>query len=105
MPGPLKATDAAIKAYHAAMNLFAKHEATHFLNTVYEWFLQGYSVKTADTHGMVYTPQPIVDFMCVNVEEVLKTEFGLTLGLPDVSIFDPSLIWREPTIDRVRSIL
>jgi predicted helicase len=33
----------------------------HFLNTVYERFFQGDSVKTADTHGIVYTPQPIVD--------------------------------------------
>ena len=32
----------------------------HFLNTVYERFFQGYSVKVADTHGIVYTPQEIV---------------------------------------------
>ena len=31
-----------------------------FLNTVYEQFFQGFSVKVADTHGIVYTPQPIV---------------------------------------------
>ena len=34
-----------------------------FLNTVYEQFFQGFSVRVADTHGIVYTPQPIVDFM------------------------------------------
>ena len=28
--------------------------------------------KQADTHGIVYTPQPIVDFMVRSVEEVLK---------------------------------
>ena len=39
----------------------------------------------ADTHGIVYTPQPIVDFMCASVEEVLKKEFGLTLGHKDVT--------------------
>ena len=39
----------------------------HFLNTVYERFFQGYSVKIADTHGIVYTPQEIVDFMCASV--------------------------------------
>ena len=39
-------------------------EKQHFLNTVYERFFQGYSVKVADTHGIVYTPQEIVDFMC-----------------------------------------
>jgi len=64
-------------------------EKQHFLNTVYERFFQGYSVKIADTHGIVYTPQPIVDFMCASVEEVLKTEFGKTLGSKDVYIIDP----------------
>jgi predicted helicase len=31
------------------------------MNMVYERFFQGYSVKDADTHGIVYTPQEIVD--------------------------------------------
>lgn len=61
----------------------------HFLNTVYERFFQGYSVKVADTHGIVYTPQPIVDFMCASVAEVLETEFGKPLGSPGVQILDP----------------
>jgi predicted helicase len=64
-------------------------EKQHFLNTVYERFFQGYSVKTADTHGIVYTPQPIVDFMCASVAEVLETEFGLSLGSLGVNILDP----------------
>src|SRR5947209_14356661 len=65
-------------------------EKQHFLNTVYERFFQGYSVKVADTHGIVYTPQPIVDFMCASVVEVLQTEFGKSLGDPDVVILDPA---------------
>ena len=64
-------------------------EKQHFINTVYERFFQGYSVKTADTHGIVYTPQPIVDFMTASVEHVLKTEFGTDLGGDDVVILDP----------------
>jgi hypothetical protein len=48
-------------------------EKQHFLNTVYERFFQGYSVKVADTHGIVYTPQAIVDFMCAIVAEMLQT--------------------------------
>jgi predicted helicase len=64
-------------------------EKQHFLNTVYERFFQGYSVKVADTHGIVYTPQEIVDFMCASVAEVLEKEFGKTLGSPDVNILDP----------------
>jgi predicted helicase len=63
----------------------------HFLNTVYERFFQGYSVKTVDPHGIVYTPQPVVDFMCTSVEEVLKSEFGLTLG----SLSEENVLWLE----------
>lgn len=64
-------------------------EKQGFLNTIYERFFQGYSVRQADTHGIVYTPQPIVDFMCASVEEVLKTEFGTSLSTPGVKILDP----------------
>jgi len=64
-------------------------EKQHFLNTVYERFFQGYSVKVADTHGIVYTPQEIVNFMCASVAEVLEKEFGKSLSIPDVFIIDP----------------
>jgi len=60
-----------------------------FLNKVYERFFQGFNRKQADTHGIVYTPQPIVDFMVRSVEEVLKTEFGRSLSDKDVHILDP----------------
>ena len=60
-----------------------------FLNTVYEQFFQGFSVKVADTHGVVYTPQPIVDFMVKSVVEILKTEFSRSLSDPNVHILDP----------------
>jgi predicted helicase len=52
---------------NAARTLPEFNNKQHFLNTVYERFFQGYSVKVADTHGIVYTPQPIVDFMCASV--------------------------------------
>ncbi len=61
-----------------------------FINSVYEKFFQGYSVKVADTHGIVYTPQEIVDFMCAAVEEVLESEFGKKLGDGGVVIIDPA---------------
>ena len=73
----------------AAATIESFTEKQHFLNTVYERFFQGYSVKVADTHGIVYTPQEIVDFMCASVAEVLQTEFGKTLGDKDVQILDP----------------
>ena len=60
-----------------------------FLNTVYEQFFQGFSVKVADTHGIVYTPQPIVDFMVKSVEHILQTEFNRSLADTGVNIIDP----------------
>jgi predicted helicase len=64
-------------------------EKQHFLNSVYERFFQGYSPKEADTHGIVYTPQPIVDFMVRSVEDILKKEFGRSLSDKGVHILDP----------------
>ena len=64
-------------------------EKQHFLNTVYERFFQGFSVKVADTHGIVYTPQPIVDFMVNSVEHILNTQFDKSLSHPGVHIIDP----------------
>ena len=60
-----------------------------FLNTVYEQFFQGFSVKVADTHGIVYTPQPIVDFMVKSVEEILRSEFNRSISDSGVHIIDP----------------
>lgn len=74
---------------HAAATIESFTEKQHFLNTVYERFFQGYSVKVADTHGIVYTPQEIVDFMCASVTEVLERQFGKSLGDPGVHILDP----------------
>jgi predicted helicase len=79
-----------------------------FLNTVYERFFQGYSTETADTMGIVYTPQEIVDWMCASTERVLQTEFGKTLATPNVKILDPctgtgnfivNLLGRIPDVD------
>jgi predicted helicase len=64
-------------------------EKQTFLNTVYERFFQGYSPKEADTHGIVYTPQPIVDFMVRSVEDILQKEFGRSLSDREVHILDP----------------
>ncbi len=86
----LRSLDRFYRAIEAAAHTLEDFtEKQHFLNTVYERFFQGYSVKVADTHGIVYTPQAIVDFMCASVAEVLDTEFGLTLGSPGVNILDP----------------
>ncbi len=86
----LKSLDRFYRAIENAARILEDFsEKQHFLNTVYERFFQGYSVKTADTHGIVYTPQEIVDFMCASVVEVLKTEFDMELGDKRVQILDP----------------
>ncbi len=64
-------------------------EKQDFLNSVYEQFFQRFSPDVADTHGIVYTPREIVDFMCNSVEEALKEHFGYTLSSPEVVILDP----------------
>jgi predicted helicase len=73
----------------AARTLDNWTEKQHFLDTVYERFFQGFSIKQADTHGIVYTPQEIVDFMVASVEEVLQREFGVSLSTPGVQALDP----------------
>jgi predicted helicase len=65
------------------------HRKQAFLNNIYERFFQGFAVKTADKHGIVYTPQPIVEFMINSVEHLLKQEFNLSLSSPNVHILDP----------------
>ena len=77
----------AIERTAATIDDFSQKQG--FLNTVYEQFFQGYSVEVADTHGIVYTPQPIVDFMVKSVEEILQKEFKRSLSDSGVHIIDP----------------
>ena len=74
---------------HAAMLCKDFTQKQHFLNTFYEKFFQGFSEDVADTHGIVYTPQPIVDFMVNSVAYILETEFGRSLSDTGVHIIDP----------------
>lgn len=84
----------ALESFHKAIEDAAEDldfgDKQTFINSVYEKFFQGYSVKVADTHGIVYTPQEIVDFMCAAVEEVLASEFGKKLGDEGVVVIDPA---------------
>lgn len=73
----------------AAATIKDYSDKQHFLNTVYERFFQGFAVKVADTHGIVYTPQPIVDFMVKSVDEILQKEFNKSLSDKGVHILDP----------------
>ena len=86
----LKKLDPYYKAIEkAGANLSHFTEKQDFLNSVYEQFFQKFSPDVADTHGIVYTPREIVDYMCSSVEAALKEEFGYTLASPEVVILDP----------------
>ncbi len=86
----LKDLDRFYMAIETTANTIVEYsEKQHFLNTIYEKFFQGFSIKIADTHGIVYTPQSIVDFMVRSVEEILKHEFGKSLSDEGVHILDP----------------
>ncbi len=51
----------------------------------YETFLGEYNPALRKSRGVYYTPQPVVNFIVRAVDDILKTEFGLTHGLADTS--------------------
>jgi hypothetical protein len=51
----------------------------------YETFLAEYDPKLRETRGVYYTPEPVVDYIVRSVDHILKTDFGLSDGLADIS--------------------
>lgn len=51
----------------------------------YETFLSEYDPKLRKSRGVWYTPEPVVNFIVRAVDDILKTEFGLSEGLADTS--------------------
>lgn len=51
----------------------------------YETFLAAYNPALRKARGVWYTPQPVVNFIVRAVDDILKTEFGLSQGLADTS--------------------
>ena len=47
----------------------------------YEDFLKAYDKKMRAKRGVFYTPRPVVQFIVRNVDEILKSEFGIEDGL------------------------
>ncbi|GCE04717.1 type ISP restriction/modification enzyme [Dictyobacter aurantiacus] len=88
----------------AAKGIESWSERQEFLNTVYERFFQGFAAKQADTHGIVYTSQEIVDFMVESVNEVLKREFGKSIETPGVKILDPATGTGNFVVNLIRRI-
>jgi predicted helicase len=51
----------------------------------YELFLKQYDPEKRMQRGVFYTPRPVVNFIVRGVDEILRTEFGLELGLADTT--------------------
>ncbi|MCX6579263.1 MAG: N-6 DNA methylase [Candidatus Aminicenantes bacterium] len=51
----------------------------------YETFLAEYDPKVRKARGVWYTPAPVVNFIVRAVDDILKTEFNLPMGLADAS--------------------
>jgi predicted helicase len=51
----------------------------------YETFLGEYNPALKKARGVWYTPQPVVNFIVRAVDEILKTDFGISQGLADTS--------------------
>ncbi len=49
----------------------------------YEEFLKKYDPKMRADAGAFYTPQPVVDFIVRATDEVLRSRFGLPMGIAD----------------------
>ncbi|MBQ1347775.1 MAG: DEAD/DEAH box helicase family protein, partial [Aeriscardovia sp.] len=55
----------------------------------YEKFYQKVFPKEADANGIVYTPEPVVDFMIKQTDRLLQKNFGKRLQDEGIQILDP----------------
>lgn len=55
----------------------------------YEKFYQKVFPKEADANGIVYTPEPVVDFMIKETDRLLEKNFGKRLQDEGIQILDP----------------
>jgi predicted helicase len=56
---------------------------------LYDKFFRNAFPKMTERLGIVYTPVEVVDFIIHSVNDILKSEFGQTLGSDNVHILDP----------------
>jgi len=59
------------------------------IKSLYETFFEKGFPRLQERLGIVYTPVEVVDFIIRSVNDVLKSEFGHTLGSEGVHIIDP----------------
>jgi predicted helicase len=76
-----RATDVAALLNNFGKSTQQNDPIIHF----YETFLSEYDPKLRKARGVWYTPEPVVKFIVRAVDDILKTEFGLSEGLADTS--------------------
>jgi predicted helicase len=59
------------------------------IKRLYQDFFTVAFSSTSERDGIVYTPNEIVDFILHSADQVLRSEFGQSLGDPGVGILDP----------------
>ncbi len=65
------------------------HAKQQIIVQLYDKFFRNAFPRLTEKLGIVYTPVEVVDFIIHSVNDVLKTEFGQTLGSKGVHILDP----------------
>ena len=60
-----------------------------YIKKIYGNFLLGFDKLDQEEHGVVYTPDEIIDFIIHSTEHILRTEFETGFSSKDVKIFDP----------------
>ena len=84
-----------LRTYYGAIGRAADEiadysEKQQFLKAIYEDFYKTYNPAAADTLGIVYTPNEIVDFIIRGTDYLLQKHFGRTLADENVQILDPA---------------
>lgn len=75
------ASDVAVIMKNFGRSTKQEDPVVHF----YETFLGEYNPALRKARGVWYTPQPVVNFIVRAVDDILKSEFGLSQGLADTS--------------------
>ncbi len=67
-------------------NFFDQFEHGKAIEYFYEPFLDAYDPALRESLGVWYTPRPVVDYIVGEVDNRLREDFGLPLGLADESV-------------------
>jgi len=60
-----------------------------YIKKIYGNFMLGFDKKKSEAHGIVYTPDEVIDFIIRSIEYVLRNEFKTGFNKNNVKIFDP----------------